>query len=140
VEGEQLSSMIARQPGGRLQVFEALHLLYAQKIGVEEIHKRREYHGDLHDANILVRRTGVFFDVKVVDFFHWGRSTAAHRRDDVVDLVRLLYEAVGGRRRYAMQPPEVKAICKGLRRDLIEKAFPTMRHLREHLELFGWSR
>ena len=78
-------------------------------------------------------------DVKVVDFYAHGRSTAAHRRDDVADLVRILYDAVGGPRHYASQPPEIKAICKGLRRDLIGKAFPTARHLREHLETFVWQ-
>ena len=58
---------------------------------------------------------------------------------DVVDLVRLLYDAVGGKKHYASQPPEIKAICKGLRRDLIGKAFPTARHLREYLEAFKWG-
>jgi hypothetical protein len=105
---------------------------------VEEIHDMREYHGDLHDGNVLVNRMGVFFDVRVVDFYHWGAPTAAHLRDDVADLVRLLYDAVGGARHYAKQPPEIKSICLGLRRDLIGRAFPTARHLREHLEAVEW--
>ena len=66
----------------------------------------REYHGDLHDANVLVKRRGIFFDVKILDFYHWGSPTAAHIRDDVADLVRILYDAVGGKSRYASQPPE----------------------------------
>jgi hypothetical protein len=118
--------------------FEALHLVHALSEGVEEIHLRGEYHGDLHDENVLVRRKGVFFDLKVVDFYHWGRPTAAHLREDVIDIVRLLYDAVGGRRHYASQPPEIKGICKGLRRDLIGRAFPTASHLREYLESFSW--
>ena len=65
-------------------------------------------------------------------------ATAAHIRDDVVDLIRLLYDAVGGARWYASQPREIKAICRGLRRDLIHRTFPTARHLREYLEIFSW--
>ena len=130
---------MARQPGKRLQPFEALHLTYALARGLEGIHRVREYHGDLHDTNVLVSRVGILFDVKVVDFFHWGAPTAAHIREDVADLVRLLYDAVGGRSRYASQPPEIKSICRGLRRDLIGAAYPTARHLREYLETFSWG-
>jgi hypothetical protein len=139
VEGELLSDFVARRRGKRLQTFEALHLTYALARGLEAVHAVREYHGDLHDTNVLVSRVGILFDVKLVDFFHWGAPTAAHIRDDVADLVRLLYDAVGGRRRYASQPPEIKAICRGLRRDLIAREFPTARHLREYLERFNWS-
>ncbi|MHC4219053.1 MAG: protein kinase domain-containing protein [Planctomycetota bacterium] len=139
VEGELLSSFVGRQPGKRLHPFEALHLTYALARGLEAIHGVREYHGDLHDTNVLVSRVGILFDVKLVDFFHWGAPTAAHIREDVADLIRLLYDAVGGRKRYAAQPPHLKAICRGLRRDLIAQDFPTARHLREYLERFTWS-
>ncbi len=134
VDGELLEEFVARQPGGRLHPFEAMHLLYALAHGLEEIHGTREYHGDIHAGNILVKRRGVFFDVKLVDFYHWGAPTRAHIRDDVADLVRILYDAVGGRRRYAGQPSEIKAICCGLRRDLLGRKFPTARHLREFME------
>jgi hypothetical protein len=60
-------------------------------------------------------------------------------RDDVADIIRLLYDAVGGQKHYAKQPPEIKTICKGLRRDLIGREFPTASHLREYLESFDWS-
>ena len=64
VEGEILSAFVARQRGKRLPPFEALHLLYALSSGVEHIHAARDYHGDLHDDNVLVTRRGVFFEVK----------------------------------------------------------------------------
>jgi serine/threonine protein kinase len=134
VEGELLAGYVARQRGGRLQPFEAMHLLYALANGLEQVHRHREYHGDLHSENVMVRRRGIFFDVKVVDFFHWGAPTGARFREDVFDLVKLFYDALGGRKHYAKQPPEVKAICRGLRRDLVARSFPTARHLREHLE------
>ena len=139
VDGELLTKFIARQRGKRLPPFEALHLIYALAKGLEEIHRVKEYHGDLHSDNVLVRQRGIMFDVKLVDFYHWGAASAAHIRDDVIDLVRLLYDAVGGQKHYASQPPEIKAICRGLRRDLIGRSFPTARHLREYLETFTWK-
>jgi hypothetical protein len=139
VEGEILEGFIRRQPGRRLAPFEALHLSHALVSGLEEIHLQRDYHGDLHDGNVLVQRRGIGFEVKLLDFFHWGRPSRANMQDDVVQLVRLLYDAVGGRERYAGQPPEIKSICCGLRRDLMLKKFPTASHLRRHLESFTWE-
>jgi tRNA A-37 threonylcarbamoyl transferase component Bud32 len=139
VEGELLDRFTARQPGKRLPVFEGMHLLYSLALGLEQIHRAREYHGDIHDSNVMVRRRGIFFDVKLVDFFHWGAATASHIKQDVGDLVRLFYDALGGRKHYAKQPPEVKTICKGMRTDLIGRAYPTASHLREYLETFEWT-
>jgi hypothetical protein len=139
VEGELLCDFVRRQRGRRLHPYEALHLLYALAYGLEQIHQAREYHGDLHDGNVLVERRGIGFDVKLVDFYHWGEPKWTTMREDVIQLIRLLYDAVGGCERYASQPPEIKAICRGLRRDLILKRFPTTRHLREHLETFTWD-
>ncbi|MGI9013310.1 MAG: protein kinase domain-containing protein [Phycisphaerales bacterium] len=139
VEGELLSTFVRRQPGRRLPVFPALCLIHALIRGVEEIHAAKEYHGDLHAGNVLLKLHGVCFDLKVVDFYNWGRPTAAHLRDDVIDVIRLLYDAVGGKAKYASHPPAIKAICCGLRRDLIARKFPTARALREHLETFEWT-
>jgi len=138
VEGEILRDFVQRQPRRRMDPYAALSLLYALAEGLEEVHERGEYHGDLHDRNVMISRRGIFFDLKIVDFFHWGRPTKAHLRDDVVDLARLLYDCVGGAAAYRDQPAEIKQICKGLRRDLIGRMFPTARHLREHLETFNW--
>ncbi len=139
VDGELMRDFVRRQPGKRLDPFEALHLLHALTRGLEEIHRVKEYHGDLHDANVLVNRRGIFFDVKLLDFYHWGAPTAAHLREDVADLIRMLYDAVGGKTKYATQPAEIKSICRGLRRDLIARAFPTAQHLRSYLETFAWD-
>jgi RIO-like serine/threonine protein kinase len=139
VDGEIMKEFIRRRAGGRLPPFEALHLLHSLARGIEQIHNVKEYHGDLHDRNVLINRRGVFFDVKVLDFYHWGAPTARHLRHDVADLVRLLYDAVGGKARYASQPAEIKSICRGLRRDLIARAFPTAKHLRMYLETFAWD-
>ncbi len=140
VDGELLSSFLSRHPGKRLPPFEGLHLAYALACGLECIHRAREYHGDVHDENVLVRRRGIHFDVKLVDFYHLGPSDRSKIQEDVIQLVRLLYDAVGGRRRYALQPPAIKTICCGLRRDLITRKFPDAGRLRAFLETFPWER
>ena len=139
VDGELLSDLLHRQPGRRLAPFEALHVLHALAAGLEQVHRVREYHGDLHSDNVIVKRRGIGFDVKLVDFYPRGTPTPAQIREDVVSLIHLLHEAVGGRDRYANQPPEIKAVCCGLRRDLIARKFRTAGHLREYLESFDWS-
>jgi hypothetical protein len=139
VEGELLEEFVARQPGKRLHPFEGLHLLHTLAAGVEQIHNLKEYHGDIHDRNVIVARQGIRFDVKLLDFYEWGQSGRSNMRDDVIQLVRLLYDVLGGRKRYSRQPREVKAICCGLRRDLIRRRFPTAGHLRRYLESFSWD-
>lgn len=139
VEGEPLTELTERHAGRRLPTFEALHLLRALAVGVECIHQTGEYHGDLHAGNIVVRRRGVHFDLRVLDFFHRGRISRENRQMDIVDMVRIFYDAVGGPERYASQPPEVKTICRGLRVGLILERFPTAERLRRHLESFGWQ-
>lgn len=140
VQGEILEDFVKRQRGRRLPVFEALHLLRIVTQGVVQIHRHREYHGDLHDRNVLVQRRGVHFDVKLLDLFAHQTGTRALQQDDILDLVRLLYDMVGGAERYAAQPPEVKAICRGLRRSLILERFRTSADLASHLDKFEWAR
>ncbi len=139
VEGVLLSEFLARQPGKRLPAYPALHLLHALASGIECIHQMKEYHGDLHTDNIMVQRYGLGFDLKLLDFFHWGSPKPENIRDDVVDLVKILYEAIGGIRQYNKQPPEIKAICRGLKRSLILKKFRTAGQLREYLENMQWG-
>jgi len=139
VEGELLSKFLQRQPKSRLGAFEALHLMHAFATGLEQIHAVGEYHGDIHDENILVERRGIDFDIKVVDFYHWGAPSKATIREDVIQSIRILYDAIGGAAHYKHQPVELKQVCCGLRRDLITRKFPTARHLREHLESFPWT-
>jgi len=134
VDGVLLSQYITSHKGKRISPFKALHLFYPMVCGLEMIHRKKEYHGDIHSDNILVMPVGIFFDIKLVDFYDLGQSTRDRRQDDIVDLVHLLHESIGGQRWYRTMPDEIKAICRGLRRDLILESFPTVRHLREHLE------
>ncbi len=139
VEGEPLSKFLARQPGRRLDPFQAFHLLHALAAGMESIHHLREYHGDLHTDNIIVRRAGLGFEVKLLDLYRWKSPRRENIQDDVCDLVRVFYDAVGGRKWYPKQPPEVKAICCGLRRSLILQKFSTAGQLRQRLETMQWE-
>lgn len=139
VEGELLSTFLARQPGKRIAAFQALHLLHALACGMECIHRKREYHGDLHTNNVIVRRCGLGFDLKVIDFFHWDDTRTANIEEDVVKLVRILYEAVGGQAHYRNQSPVVKGIICGLKRTLILKRFRNAGQLRRHLERLEWD-
>lgn len=139
VEGVLLEDLIARRPGKRLPEFEALHILYAVARGLEQIHARHDYHGDLHASNLIVQRRGVHYDVKLVDLFNLGRPTAANIRQDVVHAIRLLYDMLGGQRWYHAHRDELKWIMAGLKRSLIERRFPTAQHLRAHLDTFEWS-
>ena len=139
VEGELLSTYLKRQPGNRLQPFQALHLLYALACGIECIHLVGDYHGDLHTENIIVQHVGLEYELKLLDMFHWGASNAQNISEDVIDLVRILYDAIGGKKHYAKMPAEIKDICCGLRRSLIRKKFRTAGKLRQHLEKLRWQ-
>ena len=138
VEGQLLSDFLARQPGKRISAFQGLHLLHALAVGLEGVHKMREYHGDLHTDNVIVRRYGISFDLRLLDMFHWGPARAENIHDDVCDLIRIFYDAIGGQKRYASQLPEVKAICCGLKRSLILKKFRSAGQLRQYLETMEW--
>ena len=139
VGGEILSDFLRRRPGKRLQPFEALHLLYSLVVGVEAIHLLNEYHGDLHAENIVVRRFGLEFDLKLLDLFSWDFPKRENRQDDICDLIKILYDSAGGSRHYGRQPRAIKDICRGLKRSLILARFRTISQLRRHLETLEWQ-
>ncbi len=139
VEGELLSDFLKRQPGKRLAPFQALHLLHALATGIEHIHTMKEYHGDLHPENIIIQRYGLGFDLKLLDFYHWGAPRPENIHDDVVDLIKILHESIGGRKYYAQQPKVIRDLCCGLKRTLILKKFRTAGQLREYLEMLSWE-
>jgi serine/threonine protein kinase len=138
VGGDVLPEFLKRRPGKRLTAFEGLHLLHSLVSGVESIHAQNEYHGDLHPENIIVRRFGLEFDLKLIDLYNWDAPKRENRQDDICDLVRILYDAVGGQKHYSRQPAAIKYICSGLRRSLILSKFRTVSQLRKHLEAMEW--
>jgi len=140
VDGVILEQEIESRRGNRIPEYEALCIFYKLVCGLEQIHAKKEYHGDLHAGNVLIRQRGVHFDIKMVDLFDLGRPIGAHARKDIVDLIRLLYDMLGGQARYRYLRPELKHIICGLKHSLILDRFPTVARLREHLDLFGWQR
>jgi serine/threonine protein kinase len=138
VEGDLLHDFLLKQPGKRLSAFQAMHLLHALASGITMIHNLREYHGDLHTENIIVRRYGLGFDIKLIDMIHWGAPRPVNIHDDVCDLIRIFYDSIGGVKHYAKQSAEAKAICCGLKRSLILQKFRTAGQLREFLETLPW--
>lgn len=98
VEGEILLEFLKQQPGQRLDAFQGLHLLHALVCAVEDIHRRSDYHGDLHPGNVIIRRQGLGFHIKLLDFFHWGIfGTQTNIKDEIVDVIRIFYDAIGGK-------------------------------------------
>lgn len=140
IDGELLSAFLKRQPKKIMHPFQALHLCYAIVCGLEEIHLRGEYHGDLHTDNIIIRRQGLSFDVKLVDLFYWKHSSkATNMQDDLVAVIHILYEVLGGSKHYATQPQAIKDIILGKRKDLILKKFKHITKLKEHIEGLEWN-
>jgi tRNA A-37 threonylcarbamoyl transferase component Bud32 len=139
VEGQKLSEFLARQPRKRLSTFEALHVLHTLARGIAPIHALGEYHGDIHDDNIMIRRRGVGFDVKLLDFFDLGKPTRAKIHKDVLNLIQVFHTIVGGRDEYARQPKVVKDIIRGLKDSLILARFQTAGDIQRHLENLSWD-
>lgn len=139
VEGEKLSEFINRQRGKRLPPFEALHLLYDLTTGIEPIHQAREYHGDLHTENVIVKRYGLGFELKVIDFYHWSAPKRENIQSDIIDIIRVFYDVLGGSKYYSSQPDYIKNICCGLKHGLILKKFPTISRLKNHIKTMEWD-
>ena len=139
VEGQKLSEFLQTQRRHALSTFEALHVLYALARGIAPIHSRGEYHGDIHDDNIIIRRHGINFEVKLIDFFDLGRPTRSKIHKDVLNLVEVFHVIVGGRERYSKQPRMVKDIIRGLKDSLILKRFQSAGDIQRHLESLEWD-
>jgi serine/threonine protein kinase len=139
VEGELLTEYLNRQPGKRLHPFQALHMLYALAKGIECIHSVGEYHGDLHTDNIIVQNVGLDFNLKIIDMFQWIDTPGSNIKSDVMDLIRIFYDALGGQKHYSKQPPEIKAICCGLKHSLALKKFNSAGKLRRYIENMQWD-
>ncbi len=139
IEGQLLGHFIDRQRQKKLGIFPAIHLLYSVVLGVESIHLEGEYHGDLHTDNIIIKRFGLEFDLKIIDLHHWGDSKKDNRDEDIIKIIRIFYDILGGSKFYMKLPKSVKYIICGLRRSLILERFKTISDLRYHLETMDWS-
>ncbi len=138
VDGIRLSRFLRQQPGGRMRAFEALHLIHSIARAMEAVHALGEYHGDLHSDNVLVRREGLGFKIRTIDVLDLGRPSRNKIQQDVIEMVHLLHEILGGRRHYTDQHPAVKKIIKGLKTTLILRQFKTASEFRLALETLIW--
>jgi serine/threonine protein kinase len=139
VDGEMLSTFLNRQKRKRMPTFEALHLLYDLALGVEQIHYLGEYHGDIHSDNIMVKRQGLGFEVRLLDLFDLGRSTKEKILRDVIFMIDVLWEMIGGAQGYRQAGPEIRSIVKGRKHSLIARQFANAGHLRVALENLDWE-
>ena len=129
IEGEMLGFMLLKQRGKKLGSFAALHLLYSLVKGLEVIHLSGEYHGDLHTDNIIIKKLGLEFEIKILDFLHWGDSVKDNRDEDIIKTIRIFYDILGGDKYYRKHPASIKNIICGLKRTLILKKFKNISQL-----------
>lgn len=139
VEGQTLDQFVKKDLKNKATAFEALHILYELVKGLEYIHIRGEFHGDLHTDNVLIRRLGVGFQIKLIDLFLWNKAKREYQKSDILELINILYEILGGQKRYSQQPKFIKKIICGRRSDLILKKFPKVSTLRVYLENMNWE-
>lgn len=139
IEGEVLGDFLLKQKNKKINLFPAIHILYSLVLGVEAIHFEGEYHGDLHTENIIIRKFALEFDIKIIDFHHWGDSKKDNREEDIVKLVKIFYEILGGRKYYSKLPDSFKYIICGQKRSLILSRFKTITMLKDYLENMDWS-
>ncbi|MDA8792966.1 protein kinase [Bacteriovoracaceae bacterium] len=139
IDGQILGEFIEKQRGKKLGIFPAIHLLYSIVKGVETIHLNGEYHGDLHIDNIMIKKFGLEFDLKIIDLHHWGDSKKDNRDEDIVKIIRIFYDILGGSKYYSKLSPSLKYIICGLKRSLILNRFKHISALKNHLEKVDWS-
>lgn len=139
IEGETLAGYLARQEGKRLDILNAVILLHRLVVGVLDMHGIKEYHGDLHSQNIIVKPYGLGYDVKVLDMFFWGKPRGQDFKDDLVDLIKVFLECLGGKQSYSSQPQIVKDICCGMRKNAILNKFKNLSALKVYLENLRWE-
>ena len=93
---------------------------------MEQIHYTGEYHGDLYTDNIIINRHGPGFDLKVIDFYHRSASKRENIQYDIMSMIRVLYDLIGGAKHFLNQPDNTKK-------------FPGTIRLREHIKLMHWD-
>lgn len=139
IEATNLEDYIQKTKRKSIPLFEAIHIFYNLVKGVEQIHLKGEFHGDLHTGNVLLRRKGLSFDIKLIDLFLWRGNKREFQRADIVELINIFYEILGGKKNYAKLPLSIKKVICGKRSDLILKKFPRISTLSVYLENLTWT-
>jgi serine/threonine protein kinase len=139
VAGEPLADFIARQPKKRLNPYAALHLFSAIVEAVVTIHRFGEYHGDLHDENVMVSRRGLSFTARLLDPMTLGRRSRKHVEDDLVELVRIFPHMVGGEKAMRALGRPFSSVFGSMRRDRILARFAQPKQLLEAIRTLEWE-
>ncbi|HMQ10336.1 MAG TPA: protein kinase [Oligoflexia bacterium] len=141
IEGGSVQAYLKKFHPKGMPYYQALHLFYAIVCACQEIHKHKEWHGDLHLENIMLQQSGFHYDIKLIDIFHTAHSPndKGSPLEDLYDVCDILYELIGGSKRYAQQPQIIKDICCGRKKSLIKKKFKSTRILKDFLETTPWE-
>ncbi|MCA9002168.1 MAG: protein kinase, partial [Planctomycetes bacterium] len=139
-EGEPLQRWIDQHRASRVRDYVALTVLHSLAKGLEQIHAAGQYHSDVHTENILIQSSGIHFQLKLIDFYEWGKPSRPKMQQDILGAARVLYDMLGGRAYYNKALPESKHIVAGLRSATILKRFPTASALRHYLETYTPSK
>jgi hypothetical protein len=138
VEGQKLSEFLHAQRNHALTTFEALHVLYTLARGSRRSTTAANTTADIHDDNIMIRRQGINFEVKLLDFFDLGKTHQSKIHKDVLNLVEVFHVIVGGRTAIRGKPAVVKDIIRGLKDSLILQRFQSAGDIQTHLENLEW--
>ena len=114
-------------------------MLYILAKGIAPIHARGEYHGDIHDDNIMIRRQGIAFEVKLLDFFDLGRPTRSKIHKDVLNLIQVFHTIVGGREHYARAAAGREGHHPRAEGFADPRPIPGAGDIQRHLETLEWE-
>jgi hypothetical protein len=87
----------------------------------------------------MIRRQGIGFEVKLLDFFDLGKPNRSKIEKDVLNLIEVFLTLVGGRAAYSRQPKVVKEIIRGQKDTLILERFSSAGDIQRHLETLEWN-
>jgi serine/threonine protein kinase len=138
LSGMQLSEFLASQKGQKLSLFEGLHLLHALTSGLDAIHAMQEYHGNIAPENIIIKRKGIGFQVKLINMSLEDLPLNRTVGEDIVKLVTIFRSIVVPPKRGAKMPDEVKLLYNA-KPSQIRERLRNAGALRKHLESMLWS-
>lgn len=139
LNGSQLNAFLAEQKGKKLSVFEALHLLHALASGLDAIHAMQEYHGNITPRNIIVRRKGIGFQVKLINMSLEDRPVTKTISEDVNELVKIFSKFVTPPKHSAKIPDGVKLLYSNFKSASTSARFKNAGALKKYLETMLWN-
>ena len=138
IDGELLSDAIEDQPKGYFTILEALHIIHTLCNGLTKVHNSRDFHGAIAADNILIRRQGLGFQVKLIDLDVSEGNVAAGIASDTFAVIKLLYKLLGGSTTYRNLPLPIRQTIGGLKRATIKGKFKNANDVKNHLEDLQW--